>query len=262
MLKSLREIAASVGGLVLCSAAATMAPASAVTTGASFFEPFNRLDSSRWYISDGWVNGGIQGCTWSKSNLSVQNGMLQLRVTHSPNALRQYACAEIRTRASLGYGTYEARIRPAAGSGLNSAMFTYSGPPLTPVHDELDFEFLGKDTQNVQLNYFVSGTGGHESLAVVPPGQFVTVAFEWVPGRVRWFVNGQLVREERQAPLPVTPGQFFLSLWSGSSKADSWLGHFSGQTPVVAYVDWIAFTRLGEHCRFAGSITCSNLLNG
>jgi len=262
LLKTPWQFAVAVGAALLCSTTAPVAPASAEATGASFFDSFDRLDTSRWYISDGWVNGPIQSCTWSKNNVGVQNGMLQLRLTHSPNALRQYSCAEIRTRATLGYGTYEARLRPAVGSGLNSAMFTYSGPPLTPVHDELDFEFLGKAPQKVQLNYYVSGTGGHESLAVVPANQFVTVALDWAPGRLRWFVNGELVREERQSPLPVTPGQFFLSLWSGSSKVDSWLGHFSGQTPVVAYVDWIAFTRRGESCRFTGSITCSKRLDG
>ena len=72
--------------------------------------------------------------------LRVRGGVLQIALTKERNPLRDYRCGEVRTRKALGYGLYEARIRAASGSGLNSAMFTYSGKPLTPVHDEIDFE--------------------------------------------------------------------------------------------------------------------------
>jgi endo-1,3-1,4-beta-glycanase ExoK len=236
--------------------------AAAQTTGdKSFFDDFNSIDLKRWYISDGWVNGGYQGCTWARTNVTTSSGRLRLRLTKSANPLRAYKCAEIRTYASLGYGLYEARMRTAAGSGLNTAMFTYSGPPLTKVHDELDFEFLGKSPDKVQTNFWVNKQGNHEVNVPVPGGAasaFNNYAMEWTPESIKWYINGKLVRSATGASLPVTPGQFFLSLWSGTSVNADWLGTLSPTTKSkMAEVEWAAYSAPGRACLFPQSISCS-----
>ncbi len=227
----------------------------------SFFDPLDRIDARRWYVSDGWVNGAMQGCIWAAENVKTSAGIMQLSLTKAPNRLRPYKCAEIRTHARLGYGLYEARIRTAAGSGLNTAMFTYSGPPLTKVHDEIDFEFLGKVPQRVQTNYFTAARGGHEAhipLGTSGAAAFNRYAFEWLPGSMKWYVNGRLVRTVSGTGQPSVPGQFFLTLWSGTTAVDGWLGKFdASHLPVSAQVDWVAFTAAGEQCRFRESISCA-----
>ena len=237
-----------------------MSAATLESNSRSFFDPFDRIDTHRWYISDGWTNGDHQGCTWARENIQVVHGVLQLRHTTSPNKLRRYKCAEIRTLSSYGYGIYEARIRTAAGAGLNTAMFTYSGPPLTPVHDEIDFEFLGKLPNAVQLNYYTASHGGHETstnLGADGSAGFNNYAVEWSPQNIKWYLNGRLIRSAAQPGLPNIPGQFFLSLWSGSDTVNSWLGKYDNHSKdVIAEVDWIAFTAPGEKCRFRESITC------
>jgi endo-1,3-1,4-beta-glycanase ExoK len=242
------------------SACAQAAPArnSQAKNSDSFFDPFNKTDGRRWYISNGWSNGAIQGCTWDISRLRTNDGILELSV--GPAGAANPGCAEIRTNARLGYGTYEARIKTASGNGFNTAMFTYSGAPLTSVHDEIDFEFLGKAPGQVQLNYFTNGRGGHETFPILAhdaSGSFQTIAFEWLPESIRWFIDGKLVREERRAGLPYTPGQFFLSLWSAGPAGTGWLGQVDkSRLPAKAYIDWIAFTRMDEKCLFPESITC------
>ncbi|NJC08771.1 family 16 glycosylhydrolase [Polymorphobacter fuscus] len=244
----------------VAATAVLLAATPALGQAASFFDPFDRIDNSRWYISDGWVNGNWHGCTWAKSNLVIRNGILQMKLTKAPNPLRAYKCAEIRTHGSHGYGLYEVSMRTAAGAGLNTAMFTYSGRPLTPIHDEIDFEFLGKSPRDVQLNYYVAGRGGHESIASVgsnASAAFHTYAFEWTPTALTWYIDGRLVRRVTAAPRPTTPGQFFLTLWNGTDKNSNWLGTFVPSTaPVTAEVDWVAFTAPGERCRFQQSISC------
>jgi len=245
---------------------AALAPtaSNAQTTGnGSFFEEFNRIDKKRWYISNGWVNGDHQGCTWSKSNVRVVNGRLQLRLTKSANRLRNYRCAEIRTYASLGYGLYEARIRSAAGSGLNTGMFTYSGPPLTKVHDELDFEFLGKTPRRVQTNFWVNGRGKREENVPVPgegaAAGFNDYAIDWRPNGIKWYINGKLVRSATGATQPVTPGQYFLTLWSGSANIAEWMGNLPSSTQnVVAEVEWAAYSAPSTKCLFPQSMSCNN----
>jgi endo-1,3-1,4-beta-glycanase ExoK len=248
--------------LLAASSALAAAPAKAqVPADQSFFDDFNAIDLKRWYVSDGWVNGNHQGCTWARSNVTATNGKLRLRLTKSANALRAYKCAEIRTYASLGYGLYEARIRTVAGGGLNTGMFTYSGPPLTKVHDELDFEFLGKSPNQVQLNYWVNKQGNNVMNVPVPGGAaaaFNNYAMEWAPNSIKWYINGKLVRSETGSILPVTPGQFFLTLWSGSSTNADWLGTLSPTTTsVMAQVEWAAYSAPGTACRFPQSMRCT-----
>lgn len=245
--------------LVLATVAAPVA-AQPPIQAKSFFEPFDRIDTRRWYLSDGWVNGGHQGCTWAKSNVATRGGILQLRVTQAPNRLRPYKCAEIRTLARYGYGLYEVRMRSAAAAGLNTAMFTYSGAPLTPVHDEIDFEFLGKSPQSVQLNFFVGGKGGHEtsvSVGADASADFHDYAFDWGPRHIRWYIDGRLVRTATGTALPAVPGQYFLSLWMGAASVEGWLGKFVDPRPAIsADVDWVAYTAPGERCAFAQSLSC------
>jgi endo-1,3-1,4-beta-glycanase ExoK len=244
--------------IIACTSTAVAAQAA---NGGSFFDEFDRIDYKRWYVSNGWVNGNHQGCTWSSDQVRTANGRLQLRLTKAKNPLRDYKCAEIRTYASLGYGLYEARIRTTAGAGLNSAMFTYSGPPLTKVHDELDFEFLGKSPNQVQTNFWVNGSGGKEKNLPVPGGAasaFNNYAIDWSPAGIKWYINGKLVRSETGAKLPVTPGQFFLTLWSGSSGIADWLGKLPPTTKsAVAEVEWVAYSARGSKCLFPQSISCA-----
>ena len=253
--------AAPVRGDTELNAAVSNATTAPAPVAASFFDQFDGIDTKRWYLSDGWVNGNWHGCTWARSNLVVKKSILQLQLTYAPNKLRNYKCAEIRTLKSYGYGLYEVRMRTAAAYGLNTAMFTYSGQPLTNVHDEIDFEFLGKSPRNVQLNFYVSGKGGRETSNPVgadASAAFHTYAFEWTPTTLRWYIDGKLVRTAAGGAQPRTPGQFFLSLWMGSPQLDSWLGAFTDKRSLItADVDWVAYTRPGERCKFSASLSCN-----
>ncbi|NJM33520.1 MAG: family 16 glycosylhydrolase [Rhodomicrobium sp.] len=241
-------------------------------SGRSFVETFETGDLSRWFISNGWTNGAHQGCTWREKNIAAGGGALELilrKDVQQPAAgldpWKLYSCAELRTHEPLGYGTYEVRMQPAAGPGLVSAFFTYIGPqPDAPSpHDEIDFEFLGKDPTTVQLNYFGNGQGHHETMVKLPFDAFETMAdyaFEWLPGGIRWFVNGRLVHEvkrEEGKPFPVTPSRIYLSLWSGNGL-DAWTGTFAyPDRPLTARYERVAFTRAGDPCQFPESVVCT-----
>ncbi|SFT22318.1 glycoside hydrolase family 16 protein [Methylobacterium sp. yr668] len=246
---------------------ASPAAAQAAQGGASFVELFSTLNERRWYVSDGWVNGDWQGCTWSKHRARIATpGELSLSLTDITYKERPFSCAEIQTRERYGYGTYEVRMRAGTGSGMVSAFFTYNGPENGDrrTNDEIDFEWLGKDTSKVQLNYFVGGVGEHVSLDALGFDAATTTAdyaFEWLPDRLRWYVNGRLLREvvgTPDRPLPSHPSKIMLSVWSGQGPDfASWLGptEYSGQ-PVTALFERVAFTRMGDPCGFKESIVC------
>ncbi|MHB0950907.1 MAG: endo-1,3-1,4-beta-glycanase ExoK [Allorhizobium sp.] len=228
-------------------------------TGKSFVENFDRLDTTIWYISDGWNNGPHQNCTWSKKQAAVANGVLELTFEKRKLGERDYVCGEIQTRNRFGYGTYEVRMKSAEPSGMNSAFFTYIGPTDKKPHDEIDFEVLGKNSSQVQLNQYVAGKGGNEALADVPGGASTTFndfAFVWEKDRLRYFVNGQMVHEVTDASkIPTNAQKVFLSLW-GTDTLRDWMGAFSYSGPSKIQVERLAFTASGDTCQFEESLAC------
>ena len=246
------------GAIVLAASSENVSTATVPRPPSAFFEDFKRLDERRWYVSDGWANGDWQNCSWSRRNLKLRDGILQLSLTRSPNPVRQYRCAEIRTHAVLGYGTFEARVRLARGSGLNTAMFTYSGRPLTGIHDEIDFEGLGRNPASVQINHWRAGKPASVVNAAVGAdgsATFHDYAFEWSPNRIRWFIDGRLVHQATR-DIPSTPGQLIFSLWSSGKSKQDWLGAFTAPLPATAEIDWVGWTPNGQRCRFPQSVTC------
>jgi endo-1,3-1,4-beta-glycanase ExoK len=230
-------------------------------TGQSFVDDFDRLDMKRWYISDGWNNGKHQNCTWSRKQVSQANGKLTLEFAKRTLKDRDHVCAEIQTKTRFGYGTYEIRMKAAAGSGLNTGFFTYIGSADKQPHDEIDFEVLGKNPSKVQLNQFVDGKNvGAQKLVPVDGGadqDFHDYAFVWEKDRIRWYVDGKQMGEATDpAKIPTHPSKIFISLW-GSDTLTSWMGPFRDfDGPVKAVVDRVAFTALGDKCQFQESVVC------
>jgi len=253
--------------ILICAAVSSASPAPADSPaqhqGGSFFEIFDHLNPQAWEISDGWSNGAHQGCTWSKTKVRIESGHLVLALERVPSGTPVYQCGEIQSRAFYGYGTFEVRMRAAQASGVNSAFFTYVGPTHGQPHDEIDFEVLGRNTGEVQLNTYVSGKDGHGQMVsnrADAAGGFVDYAFEWTPDRVRWFVNGKLTHEisGRGENVPAHAAKIYLSIWNGHGL-DGWLGPFEEpRAPLKMFVEYVAFTAPGDSCQFPSSIVCGS----
>lgn len=239
----------SVGSVALMALAATLAEPAAAreTICAPFTDNLEKLDGKRWLVSDGWSNGGMFNTGWSKENALVEDGHLSLVLNDRPSSGRPYTGAEIQSRGFAGYGRFEVRMKPARGAGTVSSFFVYTGPHHGDPMDELDIEFLGKDTTRMQLNYFTDGKGGNEKMIELgfdAADSFNDYAIEWRPDAIAWFVNGRKVHEERgkRSPLPERPGKIIASLWTGKG-VDDWLGPFDYPgKPLTAVYDKIAFT--------------------
>ncbi|WP_439617201.1 glycoside hydrolase family 16 protein [Shinella sp.] len=248
--------------LIAALAAAGPLAAQEGATGTSFVEEFDTLDKAIWYVSDGWNNGAHQNCTWSKDQVAVTGGKLELSFDAKKLGERDYACGEVQTKKRFGYGTYEVRMKAATGTGLNSAFFSYIGPADKKAHDEIDFEVLGKNTARVQLNQYVAGKGGNEKLVDVAGGadaDFNDYAFVWQKERLRYYVNGALVHEVTDPKaLPDNAQKIFLSLW-GTDTLSGWMGKFAFAGPTKLEVERVAFTAEGDACQFSDSVAC--LLN-
>jgi endo-1,3-1,4-beta-glycanase ExoK len=249
---------AMVAGLIWSSFALGVARADDL--GQSFFDDFETFDPERWYISDGWSNGEHQNCQWSSSAVTHVPGTVVLSFVHDPTETHAYRCGEIQTNQRFSYGTYEARLKTDDGSGLNAAFFTYIGPVHGERHDEIDFEILTASVDEVTVNTFVDGQSlhGHAHPLPRPANEhFIVYSFIWEPGRLRWFVDGDLIRTVEDDVLPERPQKIYLSIW-GTETLNDWMGPFEHpDRPKQLEIDWVAFTAPGESCQFDGSVLCT-----
>jgi endo-1,3-1,4-beta-glycanase ExoK len=226
--------------------------------GASFVEDFDKLSVQRWYVSDGWTNGAHQNCYWTKSNVRIRSGVLQL---HFNQGSSRFQCAELQSREIFSYGTFEVRMRaPEPTSGFNAAFFTYTGPHLGTRHDEIDVELLMRQPPSAWLNVHMDGDGTNGVNIQDQPlsAQFNDYAFVWKPEKLEWFINGKSVRIiDDPDKVPVTPQKIYASLWSSDTLVD-WMGAFEiPSMPYFMEIDRISYTRLGDTCQFNGSVACT-----
>lgn len=226
--------------LLACGAAA-----SAHALGGSFSDDLNSYVTTRWTKADGWTNGGVFNCGWRADHSSFSGGLMTLQLDNSTCTAgcsgKPYASDEYRTNDVYGYGTYTVHMRAAKGSGIVSSFFTYNGSPW----DEIDIEFLGKDTTKMQTNYFTNGVGGHETLINLgfdASAALHTYSFVWQSGSIKWYVDGVLVLTETgsRGALPTNPGKIMMNLWPGTG-VDSWLGPFSYTGPITAQYDSVQY---------------------
>lgn len=151
-----------------------------------------------------------------------------------------YLGAEYRTDNVYSYGYYEVCMKPAKGSGLVSSFFTYTN---NPRWDEIDIEFLGKDTTKVQFNYYIDGVGGHEKLYDLgfdASSEFHVYAFDWKSNSITWYVDGKAVYTATES-IPEYPQQIMMNIWN-CTGIDEWTGPLDESAlPATASYKWVAY---------------------
>lgn len=225
----------------------------------AFKDDFDKLDQRRWYVSDGWSNGDHQNCTWSKRALKLlPNAPMEVLFVPVGTWGDKAYCGEFQTKQWFEYGTFEVRMRTVLGSGLNSAFFLYGGDVHGLPHGEIDFELLTKGNGHVWTNRYVNGDDRGEGMVVPFEGdirEFHDYAFIWEPDRIRWFIDGTLVREVNEH-VPDHRLKVYFSHW-GSDNLTDWMGPFEApEGPVTMAIDSFSYTPLGESCAFPESILC------
>jgi len=202
---------------------------------------------SEGYPSGFWArndrgNGGMFNCSFVRENAKVENGYLTLILDKDEQG---YRGAEYRTGKTYGYGFYSVRMKPVKKKGVISSFFIYNGRPW----DEIDIEFLGKDTTKVQFNYFTNGVGQHEylyDLGFDASEAFHEYAFEWREGSITWYVDGKAVYQATE-DIPSHAGHLMMNLWNVGDEMAYWPGKFDGENlPVMAQYEWIGISSVSD----------------
>lgn len=215
----------------------------------AIYVDFKDGDSPLFEVANGWSNGNMFNCTWRKQNCTFTDEKMQLIIAwDTAGSSIPYSGAEYRSTDNYGYGRYEVSMKPIQNDGVVSSFFTYTGPTDNNPWDEIDIEFLGKDTTKVQFNYFTNGDGNHEyvyDLGFDASADFHTYAFEWHKDKIVWFVDGAEVYTATEN-IPATEGKIMMNVWPGIG-VDAWLNPFDDSAlPLTTEYEWISFTPFEE----------------
>lgn len=176
------------------------------------------LDRDRWTTCYWWDDGG---CTnlgndeaqwYGPDQVDVADGVLRLSATPAPSAHLDktftHASGMVTTgrigdpgedepRFDFTYGYVEVRLRTPAGAGLWPAVWLL--PSTNDSLPEIDVvEQYGDDTATLSTTLHTAGDGEpvvDRSYADVDDlaNGWHTVAIDWRPGSLRWFVDGEEV---------------------------------------------------------------------
>ena len=225
-----------------------------------FFEDnFDGPNETFWDAGTATFNGNL--ATFRPDNISYSGGKMVLTLKKEQFNGKPYTGAELRTDNQdgfYGYGCYEVRMKSAGPSGTVSSFFGFRFNPW----QEIDVEVVGKNNRSMLTNiYFNDGQVGdaNNDAYQVPPfpeqvglsydasKEFHNYAFEWLPGEIKWYRDGQLVKQatvEGASPneIPDLDMQIMMNLWV--SNAPSFAGEVDDSNfPVSSEYDWVRFYR-------------------
>ena len=160
---------------------------------------------------------------------------------------KAFTSGQIQRRKWYGYGRYEVVMQPAVGEGLISAFYLYTGPYFGHTHEEIDIEFLGRDTSKIYLNRYRDGQQLEDPLwldlgydASEKPRLY---AFEWSEDSLVWYAEDtEIFRITGADQVPVPPAKIYLDLWAGGDGQAEWAGEAAADSAGIALVQCASFT--------------------
>lgn len=211
----------------------------------AFGDVFLQIDDGKWAVADYDFSHPGFDTDWRRARVVAGDGVT-LGLKPVKGRRNGFEGGSLRRLVRSGFGRYEAMIQPARGSGVVTGFFLYTGAYYGTRHDEIDVEFLGRDTTRLHAAWFVDGQLQNRFVdlgfdAADRPRHY---AFEWSATALRWFVEDKLVLEitEQDARLPKVPGYLFLNLWAADKSIASWSGETVPDHAAKAVFDWVRFT--------------------
>lgn len=153
------------------------------------------------------------------------------------------------------FGKVDVWVQASVGTGVVTS-FVLQSDDL----DEIDWEWLGGDTTQVQTNYFSKGDtttydrGGYSSVDS-PQSKVHKYTIDWTPDALNWLIDDVVVRTLTYADAkggktyPQTPMQIKLGTWvAGGADAPEgtveWAGGHTdfSQAPFIGYYEKVSIT--------------------
>lgn len=188
------------------------------------------IDHRRWFLREDTFPSNLS--VFAAHNFVERSDARHaaLTFTRQKSSVRDFSSAAIASRESYSYGRFSACIKPAASSGLITGVFLHRNAP----RQEIDIEFLGKDTKRMLVNVFYNpgpagtkleygyrGTPALIDLGFDAASDFHEYEIEWMPHGICWRVDGAVVHRRalwEPTPIPDQPLEFNVNLWHSRSR--------------------------------------------
>ena len=216
------------------------------SSGNCLYNKFGELDSELWILRDDTFPSNL--AIFKPSNFAIGTDCIaQLTLREESTSVRRFTSASIASRRRFQYGRFVAEVKPSNVQGLITGVFLHRNAP----RQEIDLEFLGRDTtqllvnvycnpgdEGTKLEYGYRGTPVLIDLGFDASSEFHRYEIEWCSDFIRWRVDGRLVHERaiwEPTPIPHLPMQFNINLWHSRSKELA--GKLaSGDLPARSYI--------------------------
>ncbi len=205
-----------------------------------------------WFRSDFEIRRDWIGTAWRSDGAVFADDHLALRLAPVTDGTtdKDFLGAEVQSPGFHSFGRYEVVMRPARAHGVISSFFTYTGPHFDAPHDEIDIEFLGKDTTRMWVLAFSDGKklqGEFLELGFDAADAPHLYAFEWTPDDIKWFVDGTEVFQvqSQTPPVPHNPGKIYMNIWAGGPGQRGWSGVAPADTQAEAQYYCVSFRPTG-----------------
>ena len=133
---------------------------------------------------------------------------------------------QIMSKFYIMFGKVEVSLKAAPGVGIVSSSVLQSDDL-----DEIDWEWLGADNNQVQSNYFGKGMTGTYNRGAFHPdasnqNSFKTYTIDWNADQIVWQIDGTTVRSLAASAAvtgqyPQTPMMIKIGAWSGGDSSNA-----------------------------------------
>jgi len=224
------------------------------------------IDGEKWNFVEGaggYGNNELQNYTSRTENVRIEDGSLIIEARKENYKSSPYTSAKVTTagKGEWTYGRYEFRAKLPAGQGIWPAIWmmpadvdVYGGWPSCGEIDIMELVGHEADTVHGTLHYGMPWKYTGSSF-VLEKGSFQEdfhiFALEWLPGEMRWYVDGQLFlvqddwysqKNNREAEYTFNAPfdrDFYIQL--NVAVGGNWPGYPDDSTvfPQKMVVDWI-----------------------
>ncbi len=136
----------------------------------------------------------------------------------------RYDYPTVKSDFYIMYGKIEAVVKAASGTGIVSSVILQSDDG-----DEIDIEWLGGDTTQVQSNFFSKGNtssydrGAYHTVES-PQTEYHTYSIDWAIDKTVWYIDGTAVRtlyNTSSDGYPQSPQYVEIGIWAGGDSSNS-----------------------------------------
>jgi beta-glucanase (GH16 family) len=189
----------------------------------------SKFELNKWRLRDDTFPSNL--AIFNPNNIkNIDNTVLELNFNSEKTSVRSFTSAALVTKEKYLYGRFSVELRPSNVSGLITGIFLHRNSP----HQEIDIEFLGKDTTKMLINVFFNpgiegskmeygyrGTPVIIDLGFDAHDDFHLYEIHWQNNLIKWYVDGNVVYERgiwEPTPIPYLPMEFNVNLWHSQSK--------------------------------------------